>query len=158
MTRLGIKLCRPGAAIPTRATGGSAGYDLAACSGVPIVVPAGKSVQIPTGVAIELPDACYVGLVYSRSGHGHKHGVRLANSVGVIDSDYRGEIVVALQNSGENDYVVAPGERIAQLVIAPVLTPELVVKSELAATERGENGIGSTGLYDLPKTTVGEEI
>lgn len=142
---MNIKLMRPGAQIPTRATEGSAGYDLAAAIGESVTINPGESAKIPTGIAIELPSRELVALVYSRSGHGHKHGVKLANSVGVIDSDYRGEIIVALQNTSSQSYTVEPGERVAQMVITPVLLPELNVVEELDETGRGIGGMGSTG-------------
>lgn len=144
---MNIKLMRAGAQVPTRATDGSAGYDLAAAIDAPLTIHPGESAKIPTGIAIALPSADLVALVYSRSGHGHKHGVKLANSVGVIDSDYRGEIVVALQNTGGAPYTVQPGERIAQMVVAPILLPELRVVEELDTTDRGSGGMGSTGLF-----------
>lgn len=142
---MNIKLMRPGAQVPARATEGSAGYDLAAATDAPITINPGQSAKIPTGIAVELPSRELVALVYSRSGHGHKHGVKLANSVGVIDSDYRGEIVVALQNTGSLPYTVEPGERVAQIVITPVLLPTLTVVEELDETLRGSGGMGSTG-------------
>ena len=130
---------------PYYATPGSAAMDLHACIDQAVVVPAGGRAVIPTGLAIALPSADYVALVYARSGLGIKHGSAQANCVGVIDSDYRGEIKVGLQNSGSEDYTVQPGDRIAQLMIAPVLQARLTLVDELDDTQRGAGGFGSTG-------------
>lgn len=130
---------------PYYATPGSAAMDLHACIDQAVVVPAGGRAVIPTGLAIALPSADYVALVYARSGLGIKHGIAPANCVGVIDSDYRGEIKVGLQNSGSEDYTVQPGDRIAQLMIAPVLQARLTLVDELDDTQRGAGGFGSTG-------------
>lgn len=100
---------------------------------------------MPTGIAIELPDNTCAAFLYARSGLGVKHGICLSNGVGVIDSDYRGEICVGLCNVSDKPYVIEPDERIAQMVIAPVLTPEIVETTELSDTQRGEGGFGSTG-------------
>ena len=130
---------------PTYATAGSAGMDLRACIDEPVTVPAGERAMIPTGLAIALPGAEWVALVYARSGLAIKHGLAPANCVGVIDSDYRGEIVVGLLNSSKEDYTVEPGERVAQLVIMPVAQAEIVVTDTLDETQRGAGGFGSTG-------------
>ena len=130
---------------PYYATPGSAAMDLHACIDQAVVVPAGGRAVIPTGLAIALPSADYVALVYARSGLGIKHGIAPANCVGVIDSDYRGEIKVGLQTSGSEDYTVQPGDRIAQLMIAPVLQARLTLVDELDDTQRGAGGFGSTG-------------
>ena len=130
---------------PYYATPGSAAMDLHACIDQAVVVPAGGRAVIPTGLAIALPSADYVALVYARSGLGIKHGIAPANCVGVIDSDYRGEIKVGLQNSGSEDYTVQPGDRIAQLMIAPVIQARLTLVDELDDTQRGGGGFGSTG-------------
>ena len=130
---------------PYYATPGSAAMDLHACIDQAVVVPAGGRAVIPTGLAIALPSADYVALVYARSGLGIKHGIAPANCVGVIDSDYRGEIKVGLQNSGSEDYTVQPGDRIAQLMIAPVIQARLTLVDELDGTQRGAGGFGSTG-------------
>ena len=130
---------------PYYATPGSAAMDLHACIDQAVVVPAGGRAVIPTGLAIALPSADYVALVYARSGLGIKHGIAPANCVGVIDSDYRGEIKVGLQNSGSEDYTVQPGDRIAQLMIAPVIQARLTLVDELDDTQRGTGGFGSTG-------------
>lgn len=130
---------------PYYASKGSAGMDLAACVDEPVVIPAGKHMVIPTGIAIALPSCEYVALVYVRSSLGFKKGVTLSNSVGVIDSDYRGEIKVSLVNLSSEDFTVNPGDRIAQLVITPVCIPQITVANELSETDRGEGGFGSTG-------------
>ena len=130
---------------PYYATPGSAAMDLHACIDQAVVVPAGGRAVIPTGLAIALPSADYVALVFARSGLGIKHGIAPANCVGVIDSDYRGEIKVGLQNSGSEDYTVQPGDRIAQLMIAPVIQARLTLVDELDDTQRGAGGFGSTG-------------
>ncbi len=131
--------------LPYYATPGSAAMDLHACIDGPVVIPAGGRRTIPTGIAIALPDAGHVALVYARSGLAIKHGVAPANCVGVIDSDYRGEILVGLQNSGESDLTVYPGDRIAQLMIAPVIQAQIQLVDELDDTARGAGGFGSTG-------------
>lgn len=135
----------PNAVIPQRATPGSAGLDLVACMEEPVLLPPGGRAMIPTGLAMAIPTAEWVGLVYARSGLAVRHGITLSNSVGVIDSDYRGEIRVGLCNLGQEPYTVQPGERIAQLVISPVLLPPVEVADELDSTERGTGGFGSTG-------------
>ncbi len=130
--------------LPSYATEGSAGLDLRACIDAPITIKKGGRALIPSGIAIELPTDC-VALVFARSGLAIKHGLALANGVGVIDSDYRGEIAVGLINQGEEDFVVSPGERIAQLAVMPVLQPKLGLTDTLSDTERGAGGFGSTG-------------
>jgi len=131
--------------LPFYATPGSAAMDLHACIDEAAVIPAGGRKVIPTGIAIALPSAGYVALVYARSGLGIKHGIAPANCVGVIDSDYRGEILVGLQNSGDTDFTVQPGDRIAQLMIAPVLQADIRMVDDLDETQRGTGGFGSTG-------------
>lgn len=132
------------AQLPQRQTEGAAGYDLRACVEEPVVLEPGDSFAFPTGLAAEIPAGC-VGLVFTRSSMGVKHGITLPNSVGVIDSDYRGELVVPLQNYGKEPYAVQPGERVAQLVIIPVCLPLLEEARELSSTQRGTGGFGSTG-------------
>ena len=131
--------------LPFYATPGAAAMDLHACVDEAVAIPAGGRRMIPTGIAIALPSADYVALVYARSGLGIKHGVAPANCVGVIDSDYRGEIIVGLQNSGESDFTVRPGDRVAQLMIAPVVQANIRMVDELDETRRGAGGFGSTG-------------
>ena len=130
---------------PQRATTGSAGMDLAACMDEKITIAPRKLVKIPTGIAIALPGPEYVALVYARSGLGIKHGIALSNGVGVIDSDYRGEIMVGLQNSGQEDFTINPGERIAQMMITPVVQAQIQMTDDLDETQRGAGGFGSTG-------------
>ena len=131
--------------LPQYATDGSAGLDLPACLEAPLVIPPGARVKIPTGMAIDIPNRHIVGLVFPRSGLATRHGISLANAVGVIDSDYKGEIIVALCNHGESEYVIKPGERMAQLVFVPVFKATLEEVQELTETGRGAGGFGSTG-------------
>ena len=146
---LKIKALSPkiGAEIPAPfyASAGAAAMDLHACMDESVVIPAGQRVIIPTGIAIALPDPGYVALVFARSGLGIKYGIAPANCVGVIDSDYRGEIMVGLQNSGDTDYTVQPADRIAQLMITPVVQATVTMVDELDDTQRGAGGFGSTG-------------
>ena len=136
---------RENARIPQRATEGSAGLDLCACVDEPVLLPPGGRALIPGGIASGLPGPGYVALVFARSGLGVKHGVCLSNGVGVIDSDYRGEIQVGLCNMGDEPYTVNPGDRIAQLVVMPVCPLPVQVVENLTQTARGEGGFGSTG-------------
>ena len=131
--------------MPFYATEGSAGMDLSAHISEPLVLKKGAMAKIPTGIAIGLPSAECVAYVYARSGLGIRHGISLSNGVGVIDSDYRGEISVGLINLGPEDYTIQPGERIAQLVFAPVFRAELSEVDQLSETDRGSGGFGSTG-------------
>lgn len=140
-----IKKLRENAKIPKRATNGSAGMDLYACIDEPITLAPGQLVIVPTGIAIALPDNSCAAFLYARSGLGVKHGICLSNGVGVIDSDYRGEICAGLCNVSDKPYTIEPDERVCQMVIAPVLTPDVVEVSELDNTDRGEGGFGSTG-------------
>ncbi|OQB16049.1 MAG: Deoxyuridine 5'-triphosphate nucleotidohydrolase [Firmicutes bacterium ADurb.Bin193] len=130
---------------PFYATEGSAGMDLAACIDTPLTVKPGERVAVPTGIAVGLPSSEYVGLVFARSSLGLKKGITLPNAVGVIDSDYRGEILVAITNISREDYTINPGERIAQLVIMPVCVAQIEITNELEHTQRGGGGFGSTG-------------
>lgn len=131
--------------LPFYATPGSAAMDLHACMEEAVVIPAGGRKVIPTGIAIALPSPDYVALVFARSGLGIKHGIAPANCVGVIDSDYRGEILVGLQNSGDADYVIQPADRIAQLMVVPVVQAQVKMVDQLDETQRGAGGFGSTG-------------
>ena len=140
-----MKKVRENAIIPKRATAGSAGLDLCACIDEPLTVKAGERAVIPSGIAIALENSEVVALVFARSGLAIKHGISLSNSVGVIDSDYRGEICVGIINTSREDYTVNPGERIAQLVLTPVIPAEPVEVESLDETERGAGGFGSTG-------------
>ena len=131
--------------LPHFATGGAACMDLCACMDESITLNAGERRLVPTGIAIALPSAEYVALVFARSGLGIKKGVCLSNGVGVIDSDYRGEIAVGLVNLSGEDYTVQPGDRIAQLMVVPVVQPTVTLADELDETGRGSGGLGSTG-------------
>lgn len=131
--------------MPFYASSGAAGMDLSANISEPLVLKKGAMAKIPTGIAIALPNAETVAYLYARSGLGVKHGICLSNGVGVVDSDYRGEILVGLINLGPEDYTISPGERIAQMVFAPVIRAELEETSELPESTRGEGGFGSTG-------------
>lgn len=145
MKELKMKKLRPDAVLPTRGSAGAAGLDLYACLEAPVTLQPGALERIPTGIAIALPGPDTVGLIFGRSGLGVKHGITLSNSVGVIDSDYRGELQVGLCNVGSEPYTIQPGERFAQLVVMPVFTPIPVEVQELDGTDRGEGGFGSTG-------------
>lgn len=142
---LKIKKLRQNAKLPTRGTAGSAGMDLYACIDKSVTINPGELKIIPTGIAISLPDNSCVAYLYARSGLGVKHGICLSNGVGVIDSDYRGEVCVGLCNVSDEPYTVSPEERVAQMVIAPVIIPELVETDTLDDTDRGCGGFGSTG-------------
>jgi len=139
-----IKKINSDAILPIRATSSSAGLDLCACIEKDIKINPGETVKVNTGVAIALPDNT-VGLIFGRSGLGIKFGIAPANAVGVIDSDYRGELIVGLHNFSSQVYEVKNKERIAQLVVVPIEIPKLILKDELPETNRGENGFGSTG-------------
>ncbi len=141
---LQIKRVRTQAVLPERATQGSAGLDLRACTTGETCFMPGETAVLPTGLAVALPQGC-VGLVFGRSGLGIRHGIVPANAVGVIDADYRGEIMVGLANHSAEPYIIVPGDRIAQLVILPVLTPPIEEVHNLSETVRGEGGFGSTG-------------
>lgn len=145
MKELKIKKVRENAKLPTRGTVGSAGMDLYACIDEPITLNGGDKAVIPTGIAIGLSSPEYAAFVYARSGLAIKHGIGLLNSVGVIDSDYRGEICVGVINQLKESYTIEPFERIAQMVIQPVALPELVEVESLDETDRGAGGFGSTG-------------
>ncbi len=145
MEVLKIKKVRENAKTPTRATVGSAGLDLYACIDEPITLNKGDKAVIPTGIAIGLDDPHYAAFIHSRSGLAIKHGLALLNSVGVIDSDYRGEVCVGIIKLTEEPYTIQPFERIAQMVIKPVELPEIVEVEELDDTARGAGGFGSTG-------------
>mgnify|MGYP000009615447 CR=1 FL=1 len=135
---------RENALVPSRATSGSAGLDLYACIDEDIVLEPGESRMVPTGIAISLPENL-AAFIFSRSGLAVKHGISLCNTVGVVDSDYRGEVCVALYNYGKNAYKVEVNERIAQMVIMPVCNFEFELTDRLDETERNKKGFGSTG-------------
>lgn len=144
MEPIRVKVLREGAKLPTYGSTEAAGADLYACLEETVTIDPGKTAFIPTGIALEVPKG-YAGLIYARSGLACKRGLAPANKVGVVDSDYRGEILVALHNHGEASQTVESGERIAQLVITPVLMPAYEWTSELEDTKRGTGGFGSTG-------------
>lgn len=146
-TTLKIQKKNPKAILPKRATEGSAGMDLYACMEEEITLRPGDLAVIPTGIAIGLPGPDYAALVFARSGLGVKHGISLSNGVGVIDSDYRGEIQVGLCNLGNQPYTIRPEERIAQLVVTPVCLLPIEEVEVLDETGRGEGGFGSTGTH-----------
>ncbi len=139
-----VKLLRAGAVMPVYGSAYAAGADLSACLDVVVEIASGETMLIPTGLAVEIP-AGYAGLIYARSGLASKRGLAPANKVGVIDADYRGEVMVALHNHSGQSQTVAPGERIAQLVVTPFLAVEFAQAEELEATVRGTGGFGSTG-------------
>ena len=145
METLKIRKVSENAIIPKRATGGSAGLDLCACIDAPITLNGGETALIPTGLAIELPSAEYGAFVFARSGLAIKRGIGLLNSVGVIDSDYRGEIKVGVINQIGEAYTIEPGERVAQMVILPVSMMPVEEVETLGETDRGAGGFGSTG-------------
>ena len=144
MSYIRVKKLRSNAVLPTYGSGEAAGADLYACLEEAVVVEPGRTAWIPTGIAMEIPKGC-AGLVYARSGLACKKGLAPANKVGVIDSDYRGEITVVLHNHGSEAQTVSSGERIAQMVITPVLTPAYEEAEDLSDTDRGQGGFGSTG-------------
>ena len=139
-----VKKLRQEALLPTYGSAEAAGADLYACLDEPVTIAPGKTAFIPTGLAMELPKG-YVGLIYARSGLACKKDLAPANKVGVIDSDYRGEFIVALHNHGSEARTIGHGERIAQLVVTPVLCPAFCEVETLSDSSRGAGGFGSTG-------------
>jgi dUTP pyrophosphatase len=131
--------------LPAYATAGSAGLDLRACLDAPLTIEPGSTHLIPTGLAIHLADPGYAAVILPRSGLGHKHGIVLGNLVGLIDSDYQGQLMVSTWNRGDTAFVLNPMERLAQLVIVPVLQVGFNVVEEFSNSERGTGGFGSTG-------------
>ncbi|MBE6974190.1 MAG: dUTP diphosphatase [Ruminococcaceae bacterium] len=144
MERINVKLLRAGAQLPTYGSAEAAGADIYACLEAPVTIEPGCTFMVPAGFALEVPKGC-AGLIYARSSMGAKRGLAPANKVGVIDSDYRGEVMVALHNHSRIPQTVAPGERVAQLLITPVFTPGFCQVEELGDTARGAGGFGSTG-------------
>lgn len=142
---LKVKLLSPNVSLPRYATAGAAAMDLTACIDQPVTIGPRALVSLPTGIAIALPSSDYVALVFARSGLGVKHGICLSNGVGVIDSDYRGEIRVGLTNLSDTPYTIRPGDRVAQLAVMPVTQATVVQTEELDETDRGAGGFGSTG-------------
>ncbi len=144
MQTVRVKKLHPNAQLPTYGSASAAGADLYACLEEGVTVAPGETFWVPTGIALEVPAGC-AGLVYARSSLGAKRGLAPANKVGVVDSDYRGEIRVVLLNHSKEPQTIQPGERVAQFVITPVLTPAYVEAEELEDTDRGIGGFGSTG-------------
>jgi dUTP pyrophosphatase len=131
--------------LPQYATAGSAGLDLRACLDKPLTLEAGKAELLPTGLAIYVEDPGLAAVILPRSGLGHKHGIVLGNLVGLIDSDYQGQLMVSVWNRGREPYTVQPGERVAQLIVVPVVQVELDVVEDFTATTRGAGGFGHSG-------------
>lgn len=144
MSEIRVKKLSPNAILPTYGSQEAAGADLYACLQESVTIQPGETAWIPTGLALEVPKGC-AGLIYARSSMGVKRGLAPANKVGVIDSDYRGEIRVVLFNHGKEPQTVTHGERVAQMLITPVLTPAYTEVEELDDTQRGQGGFGSTG-------------
>lgn len=149
MKRLDVKVldARLRDQLPHYATAGAAGLDLRACIDAPLALAPGDAQLVPTGIAIHLDDPGYAALVLPRSGLGHKHGIVLGNLVGLIDSDYQGQIMVSCWNRGREPFTIQPLERIAQLVVVPIVQVQLNVVDEFTASARGAGGFGSTGKH-----------
>ena len=145
MSILKIKRLKENAVLPKRETCGSAGHDLRACLTEDVVIHPGETVKMPTGIAIEMESNRYVAIIAARSSMAAKYGITMANGIGVIDSDYRGEISILLFNHSQEPFTVHPGDRVAQMLIVPVDLPEIVEADELSDTQRGTGGFGSTG-------------
>lgn len=147
MHRIDVKILDPrlNDTPPHYATPGSAGLDLRACIAEPLDIQPGQTVLVPTGMAIHLADPGLAAMILPRSGLGHKHGIVLGNLVGLIDSDYQGELMVSVWNRGQHGFLLNPLDRIAQLVVVPVLQVAFNVVSDFSASDRGEGGFGSTG-------------
>jgi dUTP pyrophosphatase len=131
--------------LPRRATAGSAGLDLRACLDAPLTLEPGQAELVPTGIAVHIADPGLAAMLLPRSGLGHKHGIVLGNLVGLIDSDYQGPLMVSVWNRGERAYTIEPGERIAQMVVVPVVQVEFEVVDAFDSSARGAGGFGSTG-------------
>ena len=131
--------------LPAYATDGSAGLDLRACLDGPVTLEPGQTQLVPTGFAIHLQDPGLAAVLLPRSGLGHKHGIVLGNLVGLIDSDYQGQVMVSVWNRGDHPFTISPGERIAQMIVVPVVQVELEVVEEFSASARGGGGFGSSG-------------
>ncbi len=149
MTTIDLKVldARMAEQLPSYATAGSAGLDLRACLDAPLVLESGQTQLIPTGLAIHVADPGLAAIILPRSGLGHKHGIVLGNLVGLIDSDYQGQLMVSCWNRGQASFTIQPMERIAQLVIVPVVQAKFNVVDEFGASERGAGGFGSTGKH-----------
>lgn len=131
--------------LPTYATDGSAGVDLRACLDAPLVLAPGQSELLNTGIAIYIGDPSIAAVLLPRSGLGHKHGIVLGNLVGLIDSDYQGELLISCWNRGKDSFTIQPGERVAQMVFVPVIQPSFNVVTDFVTTERGDGGFGHSG-------------
>jgi len=131
--------------LPQYATDGSAGMDLRACIDGPVELPPGETVLVPTGIAVHMGDPSMAATLLPRSGLGHKHGIVLGNLVGLIDSDYQGQVFVSCWNRGDTTFVIEPGARLAQMVFVPVIQVEFEVVDEFTASDRGDGGFGHTG-------------
>ena len=149
MKKLDVKILDPRMRdqLPHYATAGSAGLDLRACIDAPITLAPGQTELVPTGIAIHVADPGYAAMILPRSGLGHKHGIVLGNLVGLIDSDYQGQIFVSTWNRGDTAFVLNPMERLAQLVVVPVVQVELNVVDDFPQSSRGAGGFGSTGKH-----------
>ena len=149
MKRLQVRILDPRVgrefALPARATAGSAGLDLRACLDAAVVLEPGQTQLVPTGIAIHLDDPGLAAVLLPRSGLGHKHGIVLGNLVGLIDSDYQGQVMVSVWNRGSHPFTIEPGERIAQMVVVPVVQVELEVVAQFEESARGAGGFGSSG-------------
>ncbi len=149
MKKLQIRILDPRVghqiALPGRATAGSAGLDLRACLDAPLVLEPGQTHLVPTGIAIHLDDPGLAAVLLPRSGLGHKHGIVLGNLVGLIDSDYQGQVMVSVWNRGNHPFTIEPGERIAQMILVPVVQVELEIVAQFAESARGAGGFGSSG-------------
>lgn len=133
--------------IPQHATAGAAGVDLRACIDESIELQPGQTILVKTGIAVYIADPHFAGLILPRSGLGHKHGIVLGNLVGLIDSDYQGELMVSVWNRGQSSFTLQPGERMAQYVLVPVVQTQFEVVQEFEETERGDGGFGHTGSH-----------
>ena len=133
--------------LPAYATAGSAGLDLRACIDAPLTIAPGTTVLVPTGLAIHIGDPAYAAMILPRSGLGHKHGIVLGNLVGLIDSDYQGPLMISTWNRGTTDFVLNPLDRLAQLIIVPVMQVGFEVVDDFSESTRGEGGFGSTGKH-----------
>lgn len=149
MNKIAVKILDPRMKdhLPTYATPGSAGLDLRACIDAPITIAAGQTILIPTGLAIHLADPNYAAMILPRSGMGHKNGIVLGNLVGLIDSDYQGQLMISTWNRGHHEFTLQPMERLAQLIIVPVMQVDFEVVDEFSDSERGTGGFGSTGKH-----------
>ncbi|MCP8688855.1 dUTP diphosphatase [Marinobacterium sedimentorum] len=151
MKKLQVKILDPRIGsdfpLPAYATAGSAGLDLRACLDAPVTLEPGQTELLPTGLAIYIEDPSLCAMILPRSGLGHKHGIVLGNLVGLIDSDYQGQLFVSCWNRGQTTFVIEPGERIAQLVLVPVVQADFEVVDEFHASERADGGFGSSGRH-----------